>query len=813
MILTSVRLHPFAGMTDRRIRFDPGLTVVLGPNEAGKSTLFRAIEAVLLETSALTDAKFRERFASLLPASGGDIIRVDLQAQHEESGEITVEKTWRPGRYKGSASLSIDREGEYSDPATVQEMLLSLLPCSGPTMRSLLLSGQAELHSAIQAGMGAETREELGAVVRSAIMETGGISIERLFATLSRRHREYFDRWDERTGGPEGGRGIDRPWKRDVGRILASYYEREEVRNKLDAALNWEREFAALEEQLSTVDRTWTDIDSAYKDYAAIRDDVQRRAGIEQELAGVETVLSRIRSLLREWPVTEEKLEGLPDERERLQSELANTEKARNDAEEAGKLKVKRERALRVKKRKEELEHARSDEAEGPAITDEQIEALSRIASTRRELDARIEASSLSFALSSASDDTIQVERLDRSSETLDIPAGTQVDLSADGQLILHHAGLSVRITAGDGELDEIVERRRALVEEQETLLQEACVETLDEARSAAAKRRELKLAVDRAQATLDAELEGESLDAAMSPLDTALPEGADADISTLYSGEADLRSRIERISERESDLKKQISAWNEEFGSFEAMSERSGDLRVKKRTLSEQLASLPGLPEGFESADAFLSRVNELAAERERLASERSSLLQRKAGLEAAAPDESTEELGSRFERANSRFERERARGAALTRVRDRAERLREQFDRNTWEPLGRRFRSHLSRITGDRFETVDMSETTPERFVTDNGTTLTPRQLSWGTRDSVSLALRMTLSEYAVGSNGGFVLFDDPLVDMDPERRARAAEAIRSFATKHQTIILTCHPEHAEELGGNTVAFERST
>ncbi|MFP4644011.1 MAG: AAA family ATPase [Spirochaetales bacterium] len=813
MILTSVTLHPFAGISDRCVRFDPGLSVVLGPNEAGKSTLFRAIEAVLLESSALTDARFQERFASLLPASGGDVLRVDLEALHGQSGRISLQKTWRPGRYKGSASLSIEHGGEYSDPETVQEVLFSLLPCSAPTMRSLLLSGQAGLHNAIQAGLGAETKEELGAVVRSAIMETGGISIERLLATLSRRHREYFDRWDERAGGPEGGRGIDRPWKRDVGRILAAYYEREELRNKLDAARNWEREFAAIEEQLSTVDNTWKEVDSAYQNFADIRDDVQRRGGIEQELAGIETLLSRIGSLLREWPVTEEKLEGLPAEREQLQSELADTEKRRKEAEEAGRLKAKRERASRVKKRKQELEHARSAESRGPAITDEQVEALSRIDSTRRELDARIEASSLSFALNSAAGDVVQVERVDGSGETLEIPAGSQVSLSADGQLTLHHAGLSVRVTAGDGELDEIVARRRSLVEEQQTLLREAGVETLEAARAAAAKRRELASAVERAQATLDAELEGEPLDAAMEPLETALPEAADADISMLYAREADLRSRIERIAERESDLRKQIAAWEEEFGSLEAMSEQGGDLRVRKRTFREQLASLPGLPEGFENADAFLSRVNELAAERERLASHRSSLLQRKAGLEATAPEESTEELQIRFERAKSRFERERSRGAALKRVEDRAERLREQFDRNTWEPLGRRFRSHLSAVTGDRFETVRMSETTPERFVTDNGTPLTAKQLSWGTRDSVSLALRMTLSEYAVGSSGGFVLLDDPLVDMDPDRRQRAAEAIRAFATKHQTIILTCHPEHAEALGGSTTALERST
>ena len=46
-----------------------------------------------------------------------------------------------------------------------------------------------------------------------------------------------------------------------------------------------------------------------------------------------------------------------------------------------------------------------------------------------------------------------------------------------------------------------------------------------------------------------------------------------------------------------------------------------------------------------------------------------------------------------------------------------------------------------------------------------------------------------------------------DDPLVDLDPERQAAAAEAIREFAASRQTIVFTCHPAHAELLGGDPV------
>ena len=57
------------------------------------------------------------------------------------------------------------------------------------------------------------TEEELGAVIRKSVFETGGLSVERFRKTLDERFRDYADRWDFSRGFPEKGRGIDNPWK------------------------------------------------------------------------------------------------------------------------------------------------------------------------------------------------------------------------------------------------------------------------------------------------------------------------------------------------------------------------------------------------------------------------------------------------------------------------------------------------------------------------------------------------------------------------------------------------------------------------
>ena len=47
MIISTLKVNPFAGIKEREIAFEPKLNVILGPNEAGKSTLLNAIWMIL----------------------------------------------------------------------------------------------------------------------------------------------------------------------------------------------------------------------------------------------------------------------------------------------------------------------------------------------------------------------------------------------------------------------------------------------------------------------------------------------------------------------------------------------------------------------------------------------------------------------------------------------------------------------------------------------------------------------------------------------------------------------------------------------
>ena len=79
----------------------------------------------------------------------------------------------------------------------------------------------------------------------------------------------------------------------------------------------------------------------------------------------------------------------------------------------------------------------------------------------------------------------------------------------------------------------------------------------------------------------------------------------------------------------------------------------------------------------------------------------------------------------------------------------------------------------------------------------------------LSSGTYDSVALSLRLSILEHIFGEDKGFLILDDCLVDLDPERKETAIKLINEFASNHQVIFTTCSPDTAESLGGNIITM----
>jgi exonuclease SbcC len=129
--------------------------------------------------------------------------------------------------------------------------------------------------------------------------------------------------------------------------------------------------------------------------------------------------------------------------------------------------------------------------------------------------------------------------------------------------------------------------------------------------------------------------------------------------------------------------------------------------------------------------------------------------------------------------------------------------------LDRDTFTPYQARVDQLLSALTSGRHTTVKLENVLPVE-VRGEEKDLPLELLSAGTRDVLSLAVRLGMAAYSLDGNDGFLVMDDPLVNLDPQRQQAAADCINMFARDKQVIVFTCHPSHARLLGGSQIALD---
>ncbi|MDO8483477.1 MAG: AAA family ATPase [Candidatus Limnocylindrales bacterium] len=113
------------------ITFAPGLTVVRGPNESGKTTVQRALELVLTRRVTSTAAEIEALRPWDAPPTARSVVSIEFEQDDEDGRKTgTVEKTFAGG--KGTVRLDYDGQA-ISDPTLADQVLAELtgIPTEG----------------------------------------------------------------------------------------------------------------------------------------------------------------------------------------------------------------------------------------------------------------------------------------------------------------------------------------------------------------------------------------------------------------------------------------------------------------------------------------------------------------------------------------------------------------------------------------------------------------------------------------------------------------------------------------------------------
>ncbi|MEE8291862.1 MAG: hypothetical protein V3R80_10290, partial [Candidatus Tectomicrobia bacterium] len=195
---------------------------------------------------------------------------------------------------------------------------------------------------------------------------------------------------------------------------------------------------------------------------------------------------------------------------------------------------------------------------------------------------------------------------------------------------------------------------------------------------------------------------------------------------------------------------------------------------------------------------------VDELDSRRDQLTEERGQV---RTQLGQLASAEEASELRAQREVQQERLQRHAIAWSKYTLASAILQRTRQKYEQERQPGVISHAEKFFTTITGGRYRRLFVPMDSPSEVAveTENGARRNPSQLSRGTQEQLYLALRFGLiREFGEQTERLPVVVDEVLVNFDPTRQRRAAEAFASLSETNQVLVFTCHPQIVDLFAG---------
>ena len=860
MKLLRIALTDFRGVTSSEVRFDaPGITVVVGPNEIGKSSI---AEALTLIRTYKDSSKHRD-IVAVKPTHRDVGPQVEIEV---ETGEYHFVYTKRWSR-KPSTELRIlapraeqltgdeahERVEQIFAATLDPDLWTALQQVQGASLQQARLASVTPLHSALSAaadasdGQADETHTELMSAIEAryrefftktgaptgeharAIGEVDQLSVE--LAAVEARLRGVGDRAERHAE-------LTAQRARLVERLDASAAELEE----------FETRFAAIAGLRAAVESAQGKLREAQLAETAARSAIEVRAERVTEADEARTAATEAAAAL----TVAEQAYAAHQAQQSDHAEGRTKARARLDDARAGLA----EAARAVESVREQAELTRlTERIAGAAQTSARLQTVETqlaanvvdAAALQRLTDAHSAVQTARAAASSGAA-RVTVHRLGDAGVLVDDKLiGDQVTADVLSETSIEVTDVLRVVVTPDASAAERAAQADDLQRELETLLTTYAVTDLAGARAAAAERDRLREERQQAAAALASLLDGESIEtlrgraaALADRLDDAGPSLDDADArlvaaqaefhdaeAALEAGAAAGDAHTARGQELHGALiraQTRLDGWNEAVDRaqlrLDADRESNPDaaleaaLSVTAADLAEATRTATAARTALQQHDAEVLEA-ELDNARSRQARQSADLAQ--LTREIAMLDGELEALGR--DGLHDAAEDVRSRLEDATRVRDglqsRAAAAKLLFQTMSAHQLAARqryvepFRTSITSlgkvVFGPEFS-VEVDDDLSIVSRTLDGVTVPFESLSGGAREQLSIIGRLATARLVSADEGAPVLLDDSLGFTDAARRRKLAAVLNLVGSTAQIIILTCEPERFADIGNAT-------
>ena len=802
MLIRNFSCNRFAGLKEINIRFEKGLNVILGPNESGKSSIIEGIHATLfrepkLRMSVKNDKEFHERF---MPYPDGDVIDSEIIICIGNE-EYRLKKEWGVTE---SLQLETPDGTIIKNVKTANDILKEILKFGSGTYSNIIFAKQRDIKRAIDKILSDETSSEISNILIKTMMELDGISVDELDRRIQKEKESFLKKWDIDKNCPVNNRGINNPYKTGLGKVLESYYQKEEIRISMDEAREAERDFEEICNELKEKSEQIENLKSEKKKFEDIEEDMTKRLVLEPKVSVLNREVEVITEVCKEWPATETRIGQFDDELEKISPRIETVEQEREDFRKIGKKSGIVKKLAKIDGLNEEIKEKRLKIKEMKNISDDDIKKMENYHGEISRIKAAMEAG-------------IIIGRFNRINPSCDISLITDLEdkqgikqgetFTAKGYAKFESDEFELELKTGELDYEKLKTAYDGCKIKLKNLLKDLQVEDIEEAKLNKKEREKLINEIDNMTKQVDLLLENEKYEDLKAELKQLDDLGQVRDIE-------EINEEIDKLNGRQAELvldkkiaENTLQGWMDKYKSLDSALDLLMDKKIELKETKNKLDELAPIPEEFESAEDFRNNLNDVRESYEENQQKYSELKEAYFEHQKNLPESTYEELEAAYLEAESIFNKKLARAQKLIKIHEAFEKTREEIGKTPFKPLAEKFTKYLCMLTDGNYDQGQIDDEFNINLQNKNGITMPHTLLSTGTYDCVALALRFSILKYIYGSAPGYVVLDDCIVDLDPIRRKMAIELIKQHAENNQVIFTTCNPEIAKALGGNII------